>query len=167
MLKARSISAERDVVISIGWQTPLIGLVVMLDLISFWIGAWDVRDAIPNNFTSLVFGALLAGIYYAAASLVFPDDPHRWPDLDDWFERHKSQVAAGIFAANLLFSAGEVALFGTWAATVHGQILQVLYLAMTLALIFTKGGKQSLIILWGLVAIFKYLAFAPVIFQAA
>ena len=30
----------------IGWLTPLLGLFVMLDLLSFWSAAWSVRDMI-------------------------------------------------------------------------------------------------------------------------
>ena len=108
VLKARSVRADEDVAIRIGWQTPLLGLVVTLDLISFWLGAWENRQSIPIDFAPLVFAAVVAGVYYAAASLVFPDNPGSWPDLDDWFERHKGQVALGIFAANVLFSFGEV-----------------------------------------------------------
>src|SRR5688572_6495964 len=77
VLKARSVRADEELPIRIGWQTPLLGLVVALDLISFWLGAWEDREGIPIDFAPLVFCALIAGIYYAAASLVFPDEPRK------------------------------------------------------------------------------------------
>lgn len=162
VLKARSAAADEEIRIRVGWQTPLLGLVVTLDLISFWLGAWYDRESIPIEFAPLVFCALLAGIYYATASLVFPDDPRQWPDLDDWFERHKRQVALGIFSANLLFSLARVAMHGTWSDTLPGRIFQLIYLALGLALIFAKRGRQSLIVLWLMVAIFANLALRPV-----
>ena len=75
VLKARSAGPSSTVGIRIGWQTPLLGLVVTLDLISFWLGAWQDQKVIPIDFLPLVFCALVAGIYYAAASLVFPRRP--------------------------------------------------------------------------------------------
>ena len=166
VLKARSVRADEDLPIRIGWQTPLLGLVVTLDLISFWLGAWEDRDAIPIDFAPLVYSALIAGIYYAAASLVFPDDPRKWPDLDDWFERHKAQVALGIFAANLLFSFGEVLLHGTWSSSLPGRILQILYLGLALGLVFARRGPQSLVLLWSMVGVFTLLALRPVMVAA-
>lgn len=162
VLKARSVRADEDVAIRIGWQTPLLGLIVALDLISFWLGAWEDRAAIPIDFAPLVFSALLAGIYYAAASLVFPDEPRKWPDLDDWFARHKGQVALGIFAANLLFSFGEVLLYGTWSNSLPGRVFQVVYVGLALALVFARRGRQSLVVQWLMVGVFALLALRPV-----
>ncbi len=161
VLKARTLRPETDVAIRFGWQTPLLALVVVLDLISFWFGAWETRAAIPINFAALVFSAALAGIYYAAASLVLPDDPERWPDLDDWFARHKAQVAGGIFAANLLFSLGEVLLSGTWSTSNLGRVTQVVYLASAAGLIFARSGWQSLALLGALLANLAVLAVRP------
>jgi len=163
VLKARSVRADEDAVIRIGWQTPLLGVVVALDLISFWLGAWESRAGIPIDFAPLVFMALLAGTYYAAASLVFPDDPRKWPDLDDWFERHKAQVAIGIFAANFLFSFGEVLLFGTWSYSPVSRIFQIFYLILAVSLAFTRHGRQSLIVLWLMAGVFALLALRPAI----
>lgn len=161
VLKARSVRADEDVAIRIGWQTPLLGLVVTLDLISFWLGAWENRQSIPIDFAPLVFAAVVAGVYYAAASLVFPDNPRSWPDLDDWFERHKGQVALGIFAANMLFSFGEVLLFGTWSSSLTGRIFQTIYISLALALIFARRGRQSLTLLTLMLGIFAALALRP------
>jgi hypothetical protein len=67
---SRTLKAYKRV--RIGWLTPLLGLLLIVDLLSFWVGAWDNRDAIPVTFTSMLYGAGVACIYYLAASLVFP-----------------------------------------------------------------------------------------------
>lgn len=36
--------------IAVGSLTPMLGLVVMLDLVSFWKLAWNMRDVIPPSF---------------------------------------------------------------------------------------------------------------------
>lgn len=87
--------------VRIGWLTPLLGLFVMVDLTSFWSIAWQSRDAIPANFAMLLYGLTISGIYYFSASMVFPEKPEEWPDFDDWAERHKHQVMAGILVCNL------------------------------------------------------------------
>ena len=33
----------------VGWLTPLLGLILMLDLASFWSGAWQMRAAITPS----------------------------------------------------------------------------------------------------------------------
>lgn len=88
--------------VRIGWLTPLLGLFVMVDLTSFWNVAWSVRDGMPASFSVLLLGLLICGIYYFAASMVFPEKPEEWPDFDVWAERHKRQVMSGILAANVL-----------------------------------------------------------------
>ena len=88
--------------VRIGWQTPLLGLFVMVDLISFWSVAWSVREVMPASFSVLLFGLLICGVYYFSASMVFPERPEDWPDFDLWAERHKRQVMSGILAANVL-----------------------------------------------------------------
>jgi hypothetical protein len=161
VLKARSVTPDADLVIRIGWQTPMLGLVVILDLVSFWYGAWLDREGIPINFASLVIAAAIAGIYFAAASLIFPDAPAQWPDLDDWFTRHKGQVAAGIFSANLLVNVAERAMFGTWFMSNASMIGQTIYLSTVFALIFARRGWQSIAAMAIALCVFAELAARP------
>ncbi len=68
--------------LKIGWLTPLLGLFVILDLISFWEIAWQLRDMFERPaLIVLILGVFLAGIYYLAARLVFPRDFVEWPTL--------------------------------------------------------------------------------------
>jgi hypothetical protein len=161
VLKARSVTTDSDLVIRIGLQTPMLGLVVTLDLVSFWYGAWLDKEGIPISFASLVLAAVIASIYFAAASLVFPDEPVKWPDLDDWFARHKAQVAAGIFSANLLVTSAERAMFGSWFTTSTSMFTQTAYLTAAFALIFARRGWQSLAAMAVMLGLFAELAARP------
>ena len=80
---ARTLKQWRTV--RLGWLTPLLGLLVMLDLTSSWALAYSLKDEIPANFLTLVIGLFVTGLYYLAATLVFPDDASKWPDLDDYY----------------------------------------------------------------------------------
>lgn len=87
--------------VRIGWLTPLLGLLVMLDLSNFWLVAWDARDQIGANYATLVGVLVMVGIYYLAATLIFPDTPEEWPDFDDWYDKQHRLVIGGLLAANV------------------------------------------------------------------
>lgn len=87
----------------IGWLTPMMSLVVALDIISFWGLIWGVRAAIEVSYLSLAFGGLLAGAYYVAAALSFPRDPAGWSDLDEFFLSRRAAVFGIVVVLNLAF----------------------------------------------------------------
>jgi hypothetical protein len=87
--------------VRIGWLTPLLGLLVMLDLTSFWLLAWDAREQIYANYATLVAVLAMVGVYYLAATLIFPDAPEEWPDFDDWYDKQNGMVIGGLLAANV------------------------------------------------------------------
>jgi hypothetical protein len=94
--------------IHIGWLTPLLGAFTILDITGWWGNVWSVRGTLPLGYDTLFGGVILCGIYYFAASMVFPAEPKSWPDLDDWFWLHRRQVLGCILVANLAW--GPIAL---------------------------------------------------------
>lgn len=86
--------------VRVGWLTPLLGLLVMLDLVSFWVTAWSLRDALPVRFWLLLVLAH-TGLDYLAATLIFPDDPRSTPDFDAHYFANKRFVLAAMFLANV------------------------------------------------------------------
>lgn len=87
--------------VRIGWLTPLLGILVMLDLTSFWLLAWDAREQIEANYATLIVVLAMVGIYYLAATLIFPDTPEEWPDFDDWYDKQNRMVIGGLLTANV------------------------------------------------------------------
>jgi hypothetical protein len=87
--------------IRIGWLTPMLGAFVLLDVTSWWANLWSVRETLPLGYDTMFGGVTLAGVYYFAASMVFPGEPKAWPDLDEWFWLYRRQVLGCILAANL------------------------------------------------------------------
>ena len=88
--------------IRVGWLTPMLGLIVMLDLTTFWSVAWVLRDRLPPALLTLVVGLLVSGIYYVAASLVVPREVTVGVDLDDYYMAHRREVLGAVIAANLV-----------------------------------------------------------------
>ena len=84
----------------LGLLTPLLATFVLADITSFWAFAWvDLRD-VQVGYASLVGALAVAGLYYVAASLVFPRDPGAEP-ADDHFWRHRRTVLLAVMACNL------------------------------------------------------------------
>jgi hypothetical protein len=124
---------EATEAVRLGWLTPLLGLFVLLDITSYWSNIWNVRSLIPMGLDVLFGVLLLSGIYYFAASLVFPDRPNDWPDLDRWFWLHRRQVLACLFAVNLAWvavSKSQAPLLRSLAGTIAIQIAYFMPLAV-------------------------------------
>lgn len=108
---SRALKLKRGTLpVKIGWLTPLLGTFVMLDLTSFWLLAWESREQIGANYLTLVAVLGIVGIYYLAATLIFPDEPEQWPDFDEWYDKQNSLVVAGLLTANIASWIGQISL---------------------------------------------------------
>ncbi len=95
--------------VRIGWPTALLGLFVSCDVVTFWMYGWAMREVIPINWPVLFGGFVVTALFYIAASLVFPDDPEDWGDLDAHFDKQRRTVLGAILLCNIaLFSAVAV-----------------------------------------------------------
>lgn len=88
----------------------------------------------------------MVGIYYLAASVIFPDEPEEWPDFDAWYDRQNRLVIAGLLTANILSWIGVGVLDGmvptaetaATAAQWH-PVLTPLYLASGVGILVLLG----------------------------
>lgn len=108
---ARAMKASHRV--RIGWPTALLGLFVSCDVVTFWMYGWAMRDLLPLSWPILFGGFIVTAIYFVAASLVFPDDPEEWSDLNAHFDKHRRKVIGGILLCNAALIAATLALVGT------------------------------------------------------
>ena len=71
---------------------------MILDLLSFWVFAWRVRNAVTAS-TATVFGVLVfSSAYFLASRLVFPSAPEQFSDLDTHYFRVRRTVFAMLIA---------------------------------------------------------------------
>ena len=145
--------------VRVGWLTPLLGLVVMLDLTSFWGLAYDAREQIGANYPTLIGVLAMVGVYYLAASLIFPEVPEEWPDFDEWYDKQNRMVIGGLLAANVASWIGGMVLDAVHplpevaeVAGNEGVTLVYLFsglgvLALLLALLFVKGRRLNVAML--------------------
>lgn len=155
---ARALRRRKSV--EIGWLTPLLGTVVMLDLISFWSIAWSVRDALPPRYLTLLVGFLITGIYYLAASIIFPDDAREGDNLDGYYFEHRREVLGAVIFCNLISYALAVPLLGAFPFGWGTLATLGVALALALAAMATRSKRLSAALLAALVATYGIDAFA-------
>ncbi len=154
---ARALKLKRGgKAVRVGWLTPLLGIVVILDLTSFWLLAWEAQSQIVANYLTLVSVLAIVGIYYLAASLIFPDEPADWPDFDLWYDRQNRMVIGGLLAANVGSWIGSIGLEfvapspeDTFSGT--GDVVEVLaalgVLILLLVLLRVNGRRVNAVLL--------------------
>ena len=87
--------------VRIGWLTPMLGMFVILDLLSFWQAAWVAKDVLAVSGGSLLAVTAFACAYFLAASLVFPREIDGETHLDDHFFRVR-RIVIGVMLVLLV-----------------------------------------------------------------
>jgi hypothetical protein len=150
----RTLKARRAV--RVGILTPLLGLFVMLNLVSFWMGAWNAKAFIPVAYPALLIGLAITSLYYVGASLTFPDRPGDWPNFDDYYFAHRRQVLGSIWSCNILVFALSWWMRGI-APTATALVIDGLPSLLVVAAVVSRRSTVSLVSLAGLVGIYLFL----------
>jgi hypothetical protein len=87
--------------VKMGWLSPLLGAFVILDLISFWNGAWRAHDYIRPEYGFLFLALIITGTYYLAASTVFPQAGETVADFDAHYFENRRWIMLAIGFCNL------------------------------------------------------------------
>ena len=98
---AYALKSKRD--IRVGWLTPLLGALVLINLAMFWQGSWEIRDQITASTASFMLLLIVGGAYFLAASMVFPSWGNEVRDLDDHFMDIRRVSLLALAACNLVF----------------------------------------------------------------
>jgi len=141
--------------VRIGWLVPLLGMLVLLDQTHFWISAYELRQYLPFDYGTLLGVIAIIGGYYVMSTFVFPDEPARWPDFDDYYLRTNRLIIAGMAAANIAtasyglvairngFPIEETPILRHWISITAA----ILFFPGLLALWFVKSPKWNLALL--------------------
>ena len=155
----RAIRADPPV--RLGWPTPLLALLVMIDLTTFWAGAWEVRQArgdVGPDYLALMYGLAVSGLYYLAASLVFPHDLARRPDFDAHYALHGWQVLAGIAVCNALGYGAVAAATGEAWPPLRIAIVAAFFVLLAVGMWLRKP-QPSVAVLVALLALYPLSGF--------
>ena len=141
----------------LGLLTPLLALFVLLDITGFWSIAWRMRDVIPPYYAVLVVGLAITGLYYVAASLVFPSAEGEAESLDAHYFRVKSKVFAIVLACQLLAHASRYVIMGPAAFaewTLAAWVVVPAALVLMAIAIVLRGRTPNAIVLGLLIAFY-------------
>jgi hypothetical protein len=152
----RAIQSRRKV--RIGWLTPMLGALVALDLTSFWMVAWSVRELVPAHYVSLLGGLIVMGLYYLVARITFPYDLDEWPDFDAYYFEHRQWVLGGVILCNLIAIAALLALGAEPLAGAVNRWSLLLFIPALGAAMFAPGRRINLILLLLLVVQYPLVA---------
>ena len=133
--------------IRIGWLTPLLGLLVALDLTSFWLVAWSVRDLVPAHYVSLLGGLILIGTYYLIARITFPHEPGEWPDYDLYYFEHRKWVLGGVVLCNVMAIGVLFALGAEPLQSAVNRWSLLLFIPALVAAMFVRGKRVNAVLL--------------------
>lgn len=140
--------------IRIGWLVPLLGLLVIMDQTQFYIAAYEMRDAIPFSYLSLLSVLGVIGTYFVCSTFVFPDNPDEWSDFDDYYMRVRRIVVGGMLIANLSLLGFTLGLLFTGHnLDTPGQssalelVLGVLFLPLIIALLIVRSKRANFLML--------------------
>ncbi|WGM29996.1 hypothetical protein [Brevundimonas sp. NIBR11] len=151
--------------VRIGWLSPLLAVFVLIDIASFWIGAWGAMQDVPIRLFVLVLGLVAAGSYHVAAAMIFPDDFEAWPDLDAYFDSHKQWVMGGVITASLIAFEAMPWLTGSTVAemlaryTSPAMLMNLFFIGACLVVAMNRNRRLNLAMLVILLFYYAYVAF--------
>lgn len=130
----------------IGVLTPLLALFVLLDVATYWLFAWSLRDLLHVRWRTVFVGLSVAMIYYLAASMIFPRSEGEWKNLDDHYWSRKRLVIGGVFLIEGATMAWQLtravpALDDYWF-----WIYQLPYFVPMAALLFTRSRRVDIVL---------------------
>jgi hypothetical protein len=158
---ARALKRRR--VVHLGWLTPLLAIFVMLDLTSFWEFGWGSRRFVNPQYGILLIGLFMCGLYYLAASLVFPSEfgeghqELRGADFDEHYMQHRWQVVGAITICEAI-EVTPVLIIRASEIPTRVWIENALQFSALLTCILSRNKRANIAALAIMIAIYLYTA---------
>lgn len=148
----------------IGWLTPMLGLFLLLDLTTLWVNAWTGLRTIQVAYGPFMAAMVIAGVYFFAASMVFPKTAGDWPSLDDYYRKRYRFVIGGVLIANLGLALVDAVSNRDWQRLVttftRTEVTASWWIALITMMIFPQRRVQ----LAGLTVLLIGAGYATVVF---
>lgn len=86
----------------IGLLTPLLTIVVLGDITSFWMWVWSERAHVTMGWQTVYLSTTLGIVYFLSAALIYPRTSGRWKTLDEHYWVRKRWVIGGLLVVNII-----------------------------------------------------------------
>lgn len=148
----------------IGWLTPMLGVFLLLELTTAWVNAWTGLQTIQVAFGPFMAAMLIAGAYFFAASMVFPNTASDWPSLDAYYQKRHRFVIGGVIVANLGLAVIDAVSNRDWQRFFVGfartEVSATWWIALATIMIFPQRRVQ----LVGLTVLLAIAGYATLMF---
>jgi hypothetical protein len=128
----------------IGWLTPLLAVMLLINLTMFWYASWNFRDADMPTREGLLQMLAMSGSYYLAASMLFPQAVPDGFDLDGHFMDNKRVAMLAIAACNM-FGLSIYARERDWVLGPEWWVINGIFLAVLVFTALTRSARLALI----------------------
>ena len=145
---AHALKSKRD--IHVGWLTPLLGTLILINLAMFWQGSWEMRDGITASSSSFLLVLAVGGTYFLAASLTFPSWDANVRDLDQHFMDNRKLAILAIAACNAVYFV-RVAMLTRQQIDAWWWVGNASFLALLLVAALARSRWVILTALWALI----------------
>ena len=136
-----------------GILTPLLAVFVLIDITSYWLFSWSLRDLLHVRWRTVFVALTFAMTYYLSASLIFPRSERDWKNLDEHYWARKRLVIGGV----LLVESATIGWQLTRALPAFGDywfwFYQLPYFIPMAALLFTRSRRIDIALLSTLIGV--------------
>jgi hypothetical protein len=147
----------------LGVIAPLFAILLFLDLITFWVSAWEWRALNTVEFAHAVAAAVVALLYYFAATQVFPKEGDV-DTLTNHILQHRRPVVFCVIISNI------IALIPTLISAIETRVAlmelggwMVVNLVYYGALILAATARSHRVIIATLVLLIAYISGATLL----
>jgi hypothetical protein len=136
--------------LKIGFLVPLLGILVIGDVTSFWGQAYELRDLMVSVWQSLGIALVITSIYYLAASLAIPSELVTQESYDAAYWKNKRIVFGLVLACNCASWGISFSLGRSWSLTVW--LINLAYTSLLMTGMFAPGRRTNIAVLLALIA---------------
>jgi hypothetical protein len=157
----------------LGLLTPLLGLLVFLQLMAVFIDAWTRLQGIAIQIDSLALPTGIGVLLFFVSVIVVPRDPEDWRDLDEYFMANRRWAFGLLIAANVLVLGYEAPFVrvliegGRWLHFAYYIAINILAFGSLTGAMLLRPRPAVIACLVVQIALFVYVfsGFSLVIFQ--
>lgn len=144
--------------LKVGVLTPLLGLLITIDIASCWTVAWSLRDRFQPTFLSLLCGLAVTGTYYFISRMIVPRNIAEWPDFDVYYWGHKRWILGGQIFCDASAYAAQIALHENPFVGILDKVFASLLFVGLFAVLLAKGKRLNVAMLVGLILLYLVAA---------
>ncbi|MEP9376706.1 hypothetical protein ABLE91_08350 [Aquabacter sp. CN5-332] len=138
----------------IGWLVPLLGILIVLDQITFWFKFAELGPHLPVDMFGLSGMIAVIGAYYGLSTFVFPPEMKQWPDFDEYYFQVRTVVIGGLLAINFMVLGYQIGLMAVGvelpddpsSSSIPAGI-EVFGVTALFALLFTRSVRANMVLL--------------------